>query len=84
MSQRKQRPQWPLLAATLIGLPVLYVASFGPACWIVRYAYEHGHLGDMGFPIRAYLAVYAPLIWLKDYGPVPLAETLRWYAGLLS
>lgn len=28
------RPLWPLLTAALIGLPVLYVASFGPACWI--------------------------------------------------
>jgi len=29
--QRKQ--VWPWIAALLLGMPVLYVASFGPACW---------------------------------------------------
>ena len=29
-----RRPLWPILTAALIGLPVLYVASFGPACWL--------------------------------------------------
>lgn len=27
------RPGWPWIAATVVGVPVLYVASFGPACW---------------------------------------------------
>ena len=36
MKERKQRPLWPILTAALIGLPVLYVASFGPAMWIVQ------------------------------------------------
>jgi hypothetical protein len=30
----EQRPVWPWIVALLIGLPVLYVLSFGPACWI--------------------------------------------------
>ena len=25
---------WPWIAGLLVGLPVLYVASFGPACWL--------------------------------------------------
>src|SRR5262245_57632048 len=29
-----RKPVWPWIAAVLIGLPVLYVVSFGPACWI--------------------------------------------------
>ncbi len=29
-----RKPQiWPWIAALLVGLPVLYVASFGAACW---------------------------------------------------
>lgn len=28
----ERNPVWPWIAALLIGLPVLYVASFGPAC----------------------------------------------------
>jgi hypothetical protein len=31
--ERKNTGVWPWIAALLIGLPVLYVASFGPACW---------------------------------------------------
>jgi len=38
MSERKQRPLWPVLTTTLIVLPVLYVASFGPACWLAASA----------------------------------------------
>jgi hypothetical protein len=30
----ERKPVWPWNVALLIGLPVLYVASFGPACWI--------------------------------------------------
>ena len=33
MTEHKN-PVWPWIVALLIGLPVLYVASFGPACWI--------------------------------------------------
>ena len=34
MSEERKKPLWPFIGAWLIGLPVLYVASFGPACWI--------------------------------------------------
>jgi len=33
--ERKKTHVWHWAAALLIGLPVLYIASFGPACWIV-------------------------------------------------
>ncbi len=36
MSDARKKPLWPWIVALLIGLPVLYVASFGPACWLVR------------------------------------------------
>jgi hypothetical protein len=31
------KPVWPWIVALLIGLPVLYVVSFGPACWITSH-----------------------------------------------
>ncbi len=34
MSDDRKKHLWPWIVALLIGLPVLYVASFGPACWI--------------------------------------------------
>jgi hypothetical protein len=44
---------WPWIMALLVGLPILYVASFGPACWISQRAK----------PARAVVsAMYAPLL----------------------
>ena len=44
----------------VIGLPVLYVASFGPACWLC----EHGVLRQK----LAWIA-YRPLTWMASSGP---------------
>ncbi len=33
MSDDRKRHRWAWIVALLIELPVLYVASFGPACW---------------------------------------------------
>jgi len=35
----EQNPIWPWILALLIGLSAVYVASFGPACWILDQAY---------------------------------------------
>jgi len=35
MSEERKSSVWPWIAALLVGLPVLYVASVGPACWLV-------------------------------------------------
>ena len=34
MSDEWNKRVWPWIVAAIIGLPILYVASFGPACWI--------------------------------------------------
>src|SRR5438477_12997376 len=50
----KPRRTWPWIVAVLIGVPVLYVASFGPACWIADRA---------AWPSQDALAkIYAPLL----------------------
>jgi hypothetical protein len=37
MSGERKRPGvWPWFAALLIGLPMLYVASIGPVCWLAE------------------------------------------------
>jgi hypothetical protein len=38
MSDDRKKPVWPWITALLIGLPVLYLVSFGPACWITSVA----------------------------------------------
>ena len=35
MRDGRKSSVWPWIVALLIGLPVLYVLSFGPACWLV-------------------------------------------------
>ena len=42
MNDRKKTGVWPWVVAMLIGLPVLYVLSFGPACWATR-NYSRGY-----------------------------------------
>jgi hypothetical protein len=36
MCENRKKPVWPRIVAILIGLAALYVASFGPACWMVK------------------------------------------------
>jgi hypothetical protein len=35
----ERNPVWPWIVVLLIGLPVLYVVAFGPACWLASYGY---------------------------------------------
>jgi len=78
-----KRPLWPLLTAALVGLPVLYVASWGPAVWIYVYG------SDRGWRISGSLQiildwVYYPLVWLILNGPKPISDALTWYAKLFA
>ena len=79
---RKPRPLWPLLTAALIGLPVLYVASFGPACWLFNAAMDQGWPVEGSLLQRFLLALYAPVLRLEANGPEPIATALEWYASL--
>jgi hypothetical protein len=71
LSDRK-RPLWPLLTAALIGLPLLYVASFGPVCWWLPQ-------GEIPVVRRGIAAAYWPLgrtAVLTKFSP------LTWYLFL--
>jgi len=74
MSDEMKRPgSWPWVVAVLIGLPVLYVATFGPAVWSTA----RGHL-DRPIVERAYW----PLLWTIVYGPEAASTPLKWWASL--
>lgn len=64
--KRRSRRFWIIIVAML---PVLYVASFGPACWI------YSHAG-----IRETPEAYLPIGWLIDNAPHSIAITLINYA----
>jgi hypothetical protein len=67
VNRRERWAKWKL-AATLC-LPVLYVASFGPACWISSRA------DSQSLP-----AAYLPIGWLLDNSPHSVTTALAQYA----
>jgi hypothetical protein len=64
MDGERKKPVWAWIVAVLVGLPVLYLASFGPAFWLVsRTDAENGELAS---------ACYRPIVdWLFEIGSVP-------------
>ena len=73
MSDDRKKPLWPWIVALLIGLPVLYVASLGPAGWLVNRVFGPGWLKN------ALVVIYMPIIWLEQNGPQPIQYAIRWY-----
>jgi hypothetical protein len=62
------------IVALLIVLPAMYLASFGPACWLDS--------RDM-LPLMIESA-YIPLRQFSNDGPEPLRSALSWYARVGS
>jgi len=76
----RSRLHWPLLTAALIGLPVLYIASFGPACWISSHTLDQG---DRAWA-QALNWIYQPILSLAWSGPSVVQDPIRWYARVGS
>jgi hypothetical protein len=72
MNEEGKRRIWPWIAAGLIGFPVLYVLSFGPACWLCA----NGKITGL-----ATARLYRPLIMTEVR---PVAHCVSWYNGLLN
>ena len=72
MSDDRKRSVWPWIVALLIGLPVLYIASFGPACWIFRWgSLSEGHLRK----------AYGPILDREEAIPAGIRRAASWYSG---
>ena len=69
---RRERWAKRILAATLL-LPVLYVGSFGPACWLV---------GRRVLPESILTTAYRPCVFLALDGLAPVQNTLWWWTEL--
>ncbi len=72
MSDDRKKPLWPWIVVLLIGLPLLYVTSFGPACWMM-------HRGWL--PIFPTAYPYWPLVVSANAGPRPVRRLVGWYSG---
>jgi hypothetical protein len=65
---------WPLAAVLLVGLPMMYVGSFGPACWLS----SRGEHGAALLPL-----VYRPITWGLSgdaESESVIHDAIQWYA----
>jgi hypothetical protein len=72
---------WPWFAALITGFPLLYVASFGPACWCHTNRAVDGNYeldNDSHLPPQA-PGAYWPIGCLILNGPQPVRRVLCWY-----
>lgn len=81
----RKKHGWPFwIAVALIALPILYVGSFGPACWIgTRFdASQFPEWQDE--PIQSTIVlVYRPLLLTALHYQIS-AKSLEWYAGAVA
>jgi len=63
-----------VVLCVVIGLPVLYVLSNGPAVWLVQHSY---------LSTESYTAIYSPIDWACS-GSVTANAILQWYLELWS
>src|SRR5262245_38638214 len=86
MNSKHRKHGWAFwLIVALIGLPVLYVASFGPTCWwLSRELHVSGGLYVLSRPEGARIVSesYWPIGWLAIHGPPSIGRALGWYGGL--
>jgi hypothetical protein len=74
MREPQKNPVWPWILVVLVGLPVLYVGSFGPACWLTSQVHGWSKLQ----PPRAML-VYFPLGAVASRPDTVYGRGLRWW-----
>lgn len=70
MNDERKKSVWPWMLALLIGLPVLYVAAFGPAVFL-------WHQLDHPYWIGVYLDAPDPIDWVIQYLPEPMSNRLN-------
>jgi len=83
MSDDRKRPLWPWIVALLIGLPVVYLLSFGPACLAVQLATGKciTYAGSLFGNSELIDTLYAPLDWM-DCKSEFAASVIWWYGTL--
>jgi hypothetical protein len=75
-NQRERWAKWTL--AIFVGVPVLYVVSFGPACWVYsRMASDDETWVTLDF-------IYAPFLRVWRYHDGTIPEAIEWYANVCS
>jgi hypothetical protein len=74
VNRRERWAKWTL--AGVVGVPLLYVASVGPAAWVVNQPWRSARL------LWALVAIYYPLDRIDRISPQPIRDALDWYVDL--
>lgn len=75
MDERRRKPLWPWIVVTALALPVLYIASIGPACWLADRAAVHDFHGGLA-------VIYAPIVRNVDQIPSPVVQLISDYSDV--
>jgi hypothetical protein len=79
INRRERWAKWTLVA--LLGVPALYLASFGPACWWLSVDPSKTRADRFYFDGQPCAPrIYWPVGWLSHYGPRPIGPAIDWYA----
>jgi hypothetical protein len=71
MNEDRKKPlTWPWVA---VGLPILYIASFGPASWLASWG---------ALPLTPTAMFYKPIFLAGKHGPSLLDDGFRWYSEI--
>ena len=79
MSNERKKRTWPWIVALVISLPVVYLVSFGPACWISSRARIGANaVSTIYHPITTRL-FEVPFLPSSTGG---ITKTLQWYSSV--
>jgi len=83
VNRRERWAKWTLVGA-IVGVPLLYILSFGPACWWFTIPSSQSGDDPFGVPLPAVQArqMYWPIGWVAVHGPISIERLLAWYAKL--
>jgi hypothetical protein len=79
-NRREPWAKWTL--AAVVAVPLLYVASFGPAWSYIARRYEDDPSYDHHKSDQWFDKIYLPIAMAMDAGPEPLGAVVEWYLEL--
>jgi hypothetical protein len=73
MTPEHKKPGVAFWATVVACIVVLYLLTFGPACWMTSW-------GILSHSVTAH--TFYPVVWTSAYAPRPIQMAIGWYAEL--
>ena len=78
-NRRERWAKWTLAVVT-IGLPAVYLASFGPACWLTAQPLENNLQCDGWNTPPRFMLIYWPFGITLNKTDSPMKTAIKWWA----